>query len=198
MSKKTFKLRIYKRTGGYCMKLRIFARKREHRAKFLPTPALLMDRIINLAELNGSKVFCDLGSGDGRMLVAAASRGAYAVGIEIDKGLIKKAKERVGKYSDRVDLVLGDIFYNPLIRMDVVYTFLDEKTMEKLKEYFEEIVKRGVKIISLTYKIPGINPTVILDAYDEEQLRLLRLILGDLARKLKAYKIYIYTSTSRP
>ena len=180
------------------MKLRIFARKREHRAKFLPTPALLMDRIINLAELNGSKVFCDLGSGDGRMLVAAASRGAYAVGIEIDKGLIKKAKERVGKYSDRVDLVLGDIFYNPLMRMDVVYTFLDEKTMEKLKEYFEEIVKRGVKIISLTYKIPGISPTVILDAYDEEQLRLLRLILGDLARKLKAYKIYIYTSTSRP
>ena len=173
------------------MKLRLFLKKR-NRPKFLPTPALLMDRIMDLANLRKNEIFCDLGSGDGRMLVAAASRGAYAVGIEIDKGLIKKAKEAVWNHRENIDLILGDILYNPLIHVDVVYTFLDENTMRSLRRYFREILKKGARIISLTYKIPGLKPTTILSAYDERQLSLLRPLLGDIVEQLKVYRIYIY------
>lgn len=53
-------------------------------APFVPLPASVIKNIINLAEVKEGDVFYDLGSGDGRVVIAAALKGAKAVGIELD------------------------------------------------------------------------------------------------------------------
>ena len=80
-----------------------------------------MEAALDLAGLKPGEVFVDLGFGDGRMLFAAARRGALAMGV--DMGL-----------KDRLCLELGDLYESELIRKaDVLYAFLDDEGLRLLK-----------------------------------------------------------------
>ena len=134
----------------------------------------------------------DSGSGDGRILVAMASRGCYSIGIEIDRKLIKKSLKKIRKLNHNIDIIWGDMFYHPLRRVDIVYTFLDEKAMKLLRQDLEEMIGKGTKVVSLTYRIPGRKPALVLNAYDESILDPVRTLVGNLIDKLREYKIYVY------
>ena len=168
------------------------AEKESYIIPYLPTPYPIIDRIVDLANPRAGEVFCDFGSGDGRILVAMASRGCYSIGIEIDRKLVKKSLKNARKLHQNIDIILGDMFYNPLRRVDIVYTFLDEKAMRLLRRDLEEMIERGTRLVSLTYRIPERKPTLVLNAYDESVLEPIRTLVGDLIEKLREYKIYIY------
>ena len=65
-------------------------------APYVPTPQEVVDRMLKLAEVRSGDVVYDLGSGDGRIVITAASRyGVKAVGFEIDPSLVKTSRDNV-------------------------------------------------------------------------------------------------------
>src|SRR4051812_38719987 len=58
---------------------------------YVPTPANVVDAMMTIAGVGAKDVVYDLGSGDGRIVIAAAKRGARGVGIELDPGLVAEA-----------------------------------------------------------------------------------------------------------
>src|SRR5690349_3715037 len=80
---------------------------------FVPTPDGVVDAMLKLARVTASDVVYDLGSGDGRIVIAAArDYGARGVGVELDPDLVRKARERAMKagVADKVSFVQGDLF----------------------------------------------------------------------------------------
>src|SRR5436190_21665063 len=64
---------------------------------FVPSPQEVVDRMIELAGVKKGDVVYDLGSGDGRIVITAAKRGAKAVGFEIDPDLVKESRDNIQK-----------------------------------------------------------------------------------------------------
>ena len=159
---------------------------------YLPTPHPIIDRIVDLADPRTGEIFCDFGSGDGRILVAMASKGCYSIGIEIDRKLIKRSLKNTRKFNHNIDIIWGDMFRNPIRRVDIIYTFLDEKAMSMLKPYLKNLMRTGTRVVSLTYEIPDVKPTHVFDAYEDIQLALLSTLASELTDKLREYKIYVY------
>src|SRR5262245_23057376 len=62
---------------------------------FVPSPQEVVDKMIDLAGVKKGDVVYELGSGDGRIVIAAAKKGARAVGFEIDGDLLKKSQENI-------------------------------------------------------------------------------------------------------
>src|SRR5437867_9645457 len=79
---------------------------------FVPTPSAVVDAMLQLAHVTSSDVVCDLGSGDGRIVIAAATQyGARGIGVELDGKLVKQARDRARKagVADKVTFVQGDL-----------------------------------------------------------------------------------------
>ncbi|MGE0487578.1 MAG: methyltransferase domain-containing protein [Vulcanimicrobiota bacterium] len=60
--------------------------------RYVPTPPAVVEAMLDLASVGPRDVFYDLGSGDGRLVIGAALRGAQAVGIDIDKSLVLRSR----------------------------------------------------------------------------------------------------------
>jgi SAM-dependent methyltransferase len=68
----------------------------EYIAPYVPTPQVVVDRMLELAEIGKGDLLYDLGSGDGRIVITAARRyGVKAVGFEIDPNLVKRSRDYV-------------------------------------------------------------------------------------------------------
>ena len=90
-----------------------FTRLRPPDVRFVPTPESVVEAMLNLAHVTSADIVYDLGSGDGRIPIAAATRyGARGVGIEIDPRRIREAEDNLAKagVSDRVRFVNQDLF----------------------------------------------------------------------------------------
>lgn len=118
--------------------------------RFLPTPQNVVEAMLKLAEVGPGDVVYDLGSGDGRIPIAAAARfGARGVGIEIDPALVRQSSENAGKagVADRVRFVVGDLFEADISDATVVTLFLlpglNIDLIPKLRQ-----LRRGSRIVS--------------------------------------------------
>lgn len=101
---------------------------------FLTTPAELLDPLLDLVGADDRTRVIDLGCGDGRLVVAAAERGACAVGIESDPELVDRARRRAEEHgvSDRASFVIGDARGAQLDDVDVVFAFLPVEVVADL------------------------------------------------------------------
>ena len=78
---------------------------------FVPSPQEVVDKMIELADVQKDDVVYDLGSGDGRIVITAAKKGAKAVGFDIDPQLVKESRENIRKagVEDRAEIRNQDI-----------------------------------------------------------------------------------------
>lgn len=114
-------------------------------------------RFLRLAQIKpGDKVY-DLGSGDGRLVYAAALAGANAQGFEISllPYLISKLRMLFYKGSGTYKISYQDFWKADLRDADAVYFFLMPKIMDKMKIKLERELKPGTKVISYVFSIPG-------------------------------------------
>eukprot|EP00936_MAST-01D_sp_MAST-1D-sp1_P001934 g1934.t1 len=83
-------------------------------APFSPSPAEMVDIVLDRIKLSHTDVVYDLGCGDGRWLLGAARRGARAIGVEVDAALVaraRRASEEAGtEVSRRIEVVEGDLY----------------------------------------------------------------------------------------
>jgi hypothetical protein len=117
---------------------------------YVPTPDAVVDAMLEVANVSGTDVLYDLGSGDGRIPIAAARRfGTRGVGIEIDPERIRAANEnrRRAGVEDKVTFVQGDLFAQDLSGATVITLYLLPQLNLKLRPTLLKL-KPGTRIVS--------------------------------------------------
>ncbi len=125
-------------------------------APYLPTMKKQADEALELLDLKPGQMMLELGCGDGRMLRAAAKRGIYGVGYELNPLLVVIAKIVTWRYRKLVKIHFGDFWRVQWPEFDGVYVFLLQKYMQKLdtKIIQESDSKRTVRLVSYAFTIP--------------------------------------------
>jgi cyclopropane fatty-acyl-phospholipid synthase-like methyltransferase len=118
-------------------------------------------RILNFVDIRPGETICDLGCGDGLVLITAAKKySAKGVGVEIDPIKVGLARllVKLKKVDERVSIIRGNIFDFDPSDADVIYLYLTHQVMDKL---FPEILKKlkpTVRIVSYRFCIRGMTP----------------------------------------
>ena len=127
-------------------------------APWVPTSFKLVRRMLTLADVKPGEVVYDLGSGDGRLLVAAVRlHRAKAVGIEIDplRYLWTQALITVLGLRGRITVLWGSFFDRDLSEADVVTLYLTEKTNARIVEKLRKELRPGTRVVSHSFTFPG-------------------------------------------
>jgi SAM-dependent methyltransferase len=131
----------------------------------LVSPPPLVERILDLAELQVGETPYDLGSGDGRLIIRAAEeRGAKAVGIELNPELYEISRQAVAErgLQNRVDVQNADLYRSDLDGANVVTLYLDHGDVtEGLRERLADRLRDGARIISVDQGIPAWRPAKV-------------------------------------
>lgn len=132
-------------------------------APFVPMDRGVVERVMKHGEVGPGKKFYDLGSGDGRLVIAAALRGADAVGVEIDKIRVFYSNLwiKVLRLADHAKIIRGNIFDQDFSDADVVNLYLLEETNDKLKPKLEKELKPGTIVVATAFKVDGWKPVKI-------------------------------------
>ena len=118
---------------------------------FVPTPPEVVAEMLEMADVSGQDTVYDLGSGDGRIVVTAASRyGAAGLGVELDSGLVAEARQRAARegVEDRIRMVRGDLFEVDLSPATVVTLYLLPRTMSKLEPMLFRQLRPGARVVA--------------------------------------------------
>jgi SAM-dependent methyltransferase len=117
---------------------------------FVPTPPEVVDAMLELAVVTKNDVVYDLGCGDGRIVIAAAKRGARGVGIDIDPERIKEAEAnaKAAGVSDRVKFLEADLFETDLRPATVVTLYLLPELNKKLQPKLMKELRPGSRVVS--------------------------------------------------
>ena len=137
------------------------ARAREAEVPYVPTPPELVEGMLDMAGLKPGERLIDLGSGDdGRIPRAAARRGATALGVEIDSGLVARARAltRLEGVEDRARFLRDDLFTVSLRDADVVTLYLLPAVNERLKPKLLTEMKAGARVVSHAFDMGDWSP----------------------------------------
>lgn len=128
---------------------------------FVPTPAEVVDKMLELADVKKGDVLYDLGSGDGRIVIRAAKLyGVRAVGIEMDRLLIDKARKdaKAAGVSQLVEFRAEDAMKADLSKATVVTLYMLPWFNEAMKPIFKKQLKAGARIVAHDFGIAGWEP----------------------------------------
>jgi outer membrane protein assembly factor BamB len=150
---------------------RTTARNKQPDAVFVPTPHDVVAKMLELAEVTKNAVVYDLGSGDGRIVIAAAKTYACkAIGVELDKDLVEQSLENVRQaaVAEHVTIEHADMFARDLSDADVIALYLPPNLMDRLLPQLQRL-KPGARIVSHYFRFSEIAPhrTVRLESSDD-------------------------------
>ena len=119
---------------------------------WVPTPQAVVDKMLDMAKVTKDDFVMDLGSGDGRMVITAAKRGARAMGIEYNPDMVdlsKKNAEAAG-VTARATFMKADLFETDLSKASVITMFLLPSINMKLRPTILNL-KPGTRIVANTF-----------------------------------------------
>ena len=123
---------------------------------WIASPPDMVEKMLDMAHVTADDYVIDLGSGDGRNVIAAAKRGARALGIEYNPELVEVSRRAAatGGVADKATFVQGDMFEADISRATVMILFLIPENLRKLTAKFRAL-QPGTRIVSNTYDIDG-------------------------------------------
>ena len=128
---------------------------------YVPTPWSIVDEMFKLADIRADDYVIDLGSGDGRLVIAAAQRfGARGYGVDIDPELVKLANESAKRdgVADRVRFEQRDLFFTNLGDASVLTLYLLPGIVTQLVPKILAEMKPGSRVISHDYPLVPWQP----------------------------------------
>lgn len=127
---------------------------------FVPSPQEVVDKMITVAGVKKGDVVYDMGSGDGRIVIAAAKKGARAVGFEIDGDLVKESRENIRKagVQNLAEIRQQDILTVDFSPATVVTMYLLPDVNLKLKPNLQKQLKSGSRIVSHSFDMGDWKP----------------------------------------
>jgi SAM-dependent methyltransferase len=135
------------------------------------TPLVVVNEMLRLASVTADDVVFDLGSGDGRIVIAAArDRGARGVGLEIDPVLVAQATNRARRLglADRVSFRQDDLFQADLRGATVVTLYLSPDLNRRLRPKLLSELRPGSRIVSHAFDMGDWVPTRTLQVSSNE------------------------------
>jgi len=118
---------------------------------YVPTPQIVVNRMLELAKVKPGETVIDLGSGDGRIMITAAREyGARGFGVELDPYLVQTSNEeakRVG-VADRVKFLKQDLFETDFHEADVLTLYLLPDVNIELRPKILSELKAGTRVVS--------------------------------------------------
>ncbi len=160
---------------------------------FVPSPIEVVDRMLELAEVKKGDVIYDLGSGDGRIVIRAAKKyGVRAIGIEMDRLLLDKARKdaKAAGVSHLVQFRAEDAMKTDLSKATVVTLYMLPWFNEAMKPSFQKYLKPGARIVAHDFGIEGWEPD------KTEKLSEIEIKLGGLRHQHTIYLWRIRASRS--
>lgn len=139
----------------------------ENLAPYIPTPQVIVERMLEAGHVKPGDTVYDLGSGDGRIVITAAQKfGARAVGVELQAGLCRIATERIKMLGleDRVRMLQASALHVDLSPADVVTMYLLTSSNERMKPNLERYLKPGARVVSNQFPIRGWKATQTVKA----------------------------------
>jgi SAM-dependent methyltransferase len=127
---------------------------------FVPTPMVVVDEMLRLANVGANDFVMDLGSGDGRVVIAAAKKfAARAVGVELDRHLLMQSEEsaRQAGVEDRVKFVEADLFKVDLSPATVITMYLFPGVNRRLRPRLLAL-QPGTRIVSHDFDLEDWRP----------------------------------------
>jgi tRNA G37 N-methylase Trm5 len=142
---------------------------REPDVIFVPTPHEVVEKMLELAQVKKGDVVYDLGCGDGRIVVAAAKRGAKATGWDINPERVQEAEANVkkNKVEQNAKILHDDIFTLDLSGANVITLYLLPSLNEKLIPQLRKL-KPGSRIVSHDFSMNGIKPDRVVEVNGDE------------------------------
>jgi SAM-dependent methyltransferase len=134
---------------------------RHNLAPKVGSPEHAVEKMLEVANLKPGEIIYDLGCGDGRILIAAASKyKVKGVGIEISDHLARTAADQVKKagLQDQVKIIHGDFMKTDLSDANVVTLYLATAANDMLRPNLERYLKPATRVVSYDYPIPGWKP----------------------------------------
>jgi SAM-dependent methyltransferase len=135
-------------------------------APYVPTPTAIVDRMLTLAEVGPNDYVIDLGSGDGRLVIAAVANynARGGMGVEIDRDLVKLATDHAEKagVASQVSFVAGDLFLADIARATVVTLYLLPTMMKDVEAKLRQELKPGTRVVSHDYPLPSWEPVNVV------------------------------------
>ena len=139
----------------------VAAQDTEWRVPFITTPDEVVERMLALAGTRADDYVVDLGSGDGRIVIAAARRyGARGLGIELDEALVRTSRENAQRagVADRASFIQGDVLTADFSRASVVTVYLLPDLIGRLQPRFLKDLEPGTRIVSHAFRMTGWRP----------------------------------------
>jgi hypothetical protein len=128
-------------------------------AVWVPTSAALVEKMLDHANVTPQDFVMDLGSGDGRMIIAAAKRGARGLGIEYNAELVEYSKRQAAAagVGDKAMFQQGDMYQADISKATVLALFLLPTNLEKLVPKFLALPP-GTRIVANTFWVSDWTP----------------------------------------
>ena len=125
----------------------------------MPSPESTVEKMLDVAKVTPQDFVVDLGSGDGRNVIAAAKRGARGLGVEYNPDMVELSKRNAEKagVADKAQFVQGDMYAAEFSQATVLALFLLPENMNKLRAKFADL-KPGTRIVANTFGIEGWTP----------------------------------------
>jgi hypothetical protein len=126
---------------------------------WVPTPEAVVNRMLDMAKAAPSDFLADLGSGDGRTVIAAAKRGLRAMGVEFNPEMVALANREAQRQgvADKVKFVNGDIFATDFSQATVVTMYLLPSLNVKLRPTILNM-KPGTRVVSHAFTMGDWDP----------------------------------------
>lgn len=125
---------------------------------YVPTLRRQADVALELLDMKPGETLLELGSGDGRVVLAAAKRGYNVVGIELNPLLFIISLIVTRKYRPQVRLIWGTYWGKPWPRADAIFTFMLPRYMGKLDQRIELWHPKPIKLASFAFAVPDREP----------------------------------------
>jgi SAM-dependent methyltransferase len=128
-------------------------------APYLPTLKQQIEIALDLLDLKVGETMLEIGSGDGRVLAAAAARGWKVVGYELNPLLVLFSRWHTRKYKGQVTVIWGNAFKKTWPEAEGIYFFGLKKLMPKMNTKIVQTYQKPVKLVSFGFAMPAKKPT---------------------------------------
>jgi protein-L-isoaspartate O-methyltransferase len=146
----------------------------EKLAPYFPTPPVIAERMLVLSKIKPGEKMFDLGSGDGRIVILAASKfKADATGVELDDSLYKQSSQEIKRLGlDRsARIIHGNITVQDYSSANVLTVYLLPVSNSKIRPMLEKQLKKGTRIVAHDFEFSGWVPETIEHVEDDGEGR---------------------------
>jgi hypothetical protein len=128
---------------------------------YVPTPSNVVEAMLDLAKITPNDFLIDLGSGDGRIVIAAAKKyGARGMGVELDGALVSEARREAARQgvAGKVEFRAENLFITDIARATVITTYLFPSVNLELRPRIFSDLKPGTRIVSHEFDFGAWKP----------------------------------------